>query len=273
VSGSGTQVLSGVNTYTGGTTVSGGTLVVDPTATANTVALPDGNVSIGATGTLQLADNASASTPSNLTNQLMQMSSLSIVSGGVLDVRNNHFFVADPGGTPDDSTYTTILGYIEQGAITSTEGTSGYGVGLVDGNDSVHGAAASANQIEIAYTLDGDANLDGKVDASDFSIFAPNFGLNTTLGWEAGDFNYDGKVDASDFSAFAPNFGLQDNGTAVALPAADYAALGAFAAANGLSISSVPEPASAAIVLLSAGALLRRRRSREYSSLPQIKIR
>jgi fibronectin-binding autotransporter adhesin len=268
--GSNTVTLSGVNSYGGGTTVNGGTLQIQPTTTANTVALPDGNVSIGATGTLQLADNASASTPGSSTNQLMQMSSLSIIPGGVLDVRNNHFFVADPGGAPDDSTFTTILGYIESGAITSTEGTSGYGVGVVDGNDGVQGTAVSANQVEVAYTLDGDANLDGKVDGSDFSIFAPNFGLPTTLGWEAGDFNYDGKVDGSDFSAFAPNFGLQDSGTAIGLPAADYAALDAFAAANGLTIASIPEPASAAIVLLGAGALLRRWRSRRNSSLPQM---
>ena len=261
-SGTGTTTISTANIYTGGTNVNGGTLVIAPTSTANTVALPDGPVSIGASGTLLLADNASASSPSSPTNQLMQMTSLTIAPGGVLDVRNNHFFVADPGGAADDSTFTSLLGEIKTGAIKSTEGFSNYGVGLVDGNDHVNGAAASANQIEVAYTLEGDANLDGKVDASDFSIFASNFGLNTTLGWEAGDFNYDGKVDASDFSAFAPNFGLQDNGTALDLPVADMAALDAFAAANGLLVN-VPEPDMAAVTLPVTIALLHQRKRRK----------
>jgi uncharacterized protein (DUF2141 family) len=112
----------------------------------------------------------------------------------------------------------------------------------------------------VAYTLEGDANLDGKVDATDFGIFAPNFGLSTTLGWEAGDFNYDGKVDATDFGLFAPNFGLSDSGTALGLPAADYAALDAFAAANGLQLSSVPEPASFGVSVLACALFARRRR-------------
>jgi hypothetical protein len=189
----------------------------------------------------------------------------------VLDVRNNHFYVADPGGVAHDSTYASILGYVANGVnhpangeITSTEGLSGYGVGIVDGNDGVLGSGVSANQIEVAYTLEGDANLDGKVDITDFNIFAPNFGLPTTLGWEAGDFDYGGVVDIGDFNLFAGNFGLTDNGTDVSMPAADYAALDAFAAANGLSLptSSVPEPASLGLLAMGAGMLLRRGRRR-----------
>jgi hypothetical protein len=48
------------------------------------------------------------------------------------------------------------------------------------------------------------------------------------------------------------------------MPAADYAALDAFAAANGLSLptSSVPEPASLGLLAMGAGMLLRRGRRR-----------
>jgi hypothetical protein len=134
-----------------------------------------------------------------------------------------------------------------------------YGIGVVDGNDGVLGTPVSANQIEVAYTLYGDANLDGKVDITDFNIFAPNFGLPTTLGWEAGDFNYSGTVDIADFNLFSSNFGLSDNGTTVSMPAADYAALNAFAAANGL-LADVPEPSCLALAAICSTAFLRRRR-------------
>jgi hypothetical protein len=138
---------------------------------------------------------------------------------------------------------------------------------VVNGNDGVLGSPVSANTIEVAYTLYGDANLDGKVDITDFNIFAPNFGLPTTLGWEAGDFDYSGTVDIGDFNLFAGNFGLSDNGTPLGLPAADYAALDAFAAANGLSLTSVPEPASLGLLIMGVvGVMARRRRSPRYAN-------
>jgi autotransporter-associated beta strand protein len=187
--------------------------------------------------------------------------SVTISSGSKLDITNNQFNIADPGGAAHDSNFSTILGYVESGAITSTEGTASYGIGVVDGNDGVLGTPVSANTIEVAYTLYGDANLDGKVDITDFNIFAPNFGLPTTLGWEAGDFSYSGVVDIGDFNLFAANFGLQDSGAGLSMPSADYAALDAFAAANGLSLTSnVPEPGSLAMLMFfSATGLLARR--------------
>ena len=70
-------------------------------------------------------------------------------------------------------------------------------------------------------------------------------------------------LDATDFGLFAPNFGQSDNGTAISLPSADYAALDAFAAANGLSLTSVPEPASLGLLMLGAVGVLSRRRRKE----------
>jgi autotransporter-associated beta strand protein len=257
ISGSGTTTVNGVSltavNLSQGALVNNGAVTVGGTGTVGPIS-GTGNLTVN--GTLHLATNSGGSTQTSLT----------LGGSGVLDIANNHFTIATTAGdtSSTDPIYPTLIGWLNDGQITSTTGytSPNYGVGMVDGNDGVHGSPVSANEIEMAYTLEGDANLDGKVDASDFSIFAPNFGLNTTLGWEAGDFNYDGKVDASDFSAFAPNFGLQDNGVDLKLPAADYAALDAFAAANGLTINpvSVPEPASLAMIVMGGFGILRRRR-------------
>ena len=93
-------------------------------------------------------------------------------------------------------------------------------------------------QIEIKYTLLGDANLDGAVNGADFAIMATNFNkavLAGHSGWDEGDFNYDGSINGSDFAALAANFNKG------ASQSAD-AALDSFASANGL-MADVPEPA------------------------------
>ncbi|WP_428386139.1 dockerin type I domain-containing protein [Mucisphaera sp.] len=78
--------------------------------------------------------------------------------------------------------------------------------------------------------IDGDANLDGTVDLIDLSALATNFGTSNGRFWDQGDFNLDGTVDLIDLSLLATNFGT----------------------------TTVPEPASAALLTLSMLALTRR---------------
>jgi len=196
------------------------------------------------------------------------MTSLSITGNGVLDVDNNHFILAYGASDP----ITTIAGYIKSGydgggwdgiginssaAIWWTDDLR-YGVGYADGKDGVVSGLTSG-QIEVAYTLLGDANLDGLVNGSDFNILAANFNQSIT-GWDQGDFNYDGLVNAADFNELAANFNQGVSGADVS--AGDVAALDAFAVANGLSVptSSVPEPASAVMMVMAGLGILSRRR-------------
>jgi len=257
IAGRGVIQLAGANTFTGGTIVNGGNLIAGAQN-----ALPKGEpLTINSGGTVQIAANTGGGIADGATGASQSLAELHIDATSTLDITNNHITLLATGTSATDPNFSTYLGFIRNRQIISTTNFPGYGIGLVDGNDDVHTSPVAPNTIEIAYTLEGDANLDGKVDASDFSIFAPNFGLNTTLGWEAGDFNYDGKVDASDFSAFAPNFGLQDNGADVSLPPSDYAALDAFAAANGLLVD-VPEPKNLWLFAIGAPMLVRRARHR-----------
>ncbi len=154
-------------------------------------------------------------------------------------------------------------GIISSAAQTPTNGLL-YGVGYADSADGVVGGLASG-QIEVKYTLLGDANLDGVVNGSDFSILAANFGLGVT-NWDQGNFLYGSSVNGSDFSALAANFGQGDSGAAVVVSPGDVAALDAFAAANGL-MADVPEPASLGSIALGGCFLFARRRSATRSDV------
>jgi beta-glucanase (GH16 family) len=82
---------------------------------------------------------------------------------------------------------------------------SGFAVGYADGADGVVPGLPSG-QIEVKWTLYGDANLDGVVNGTDFGILAANFGTQAPA-WDNGDFNYDGVVNGSDFGLLSANFG------------------------------------------------------------------
>src|SRR5208283_1336759 len=160
---------------------------------------------------------------------------------------------------------------------TNAQSNSGsYGIGYADAANAGNPAGLFGSQIEIMYTLLGDANLDGKVNGTDFNLMATNFNQAVTDGWDKGDFNYDGKVNGSDFVLLADNFNQFASQSAIA--SADLAALDSFAASNGvglgngagagsgtgagngISLTNVPEPASAGLLTIGAISVLARRR-------------
>lgn len=115
------------------------------------------------------------------------------------------------------------------------------------GDDDLTKGAGSTDQAELVEgvlgTSFGDANLDGAVDGLDISSLVNGFGSSDS--WAGGDFNGDGVVDGLDISLLVNNFGFS-----------------ASAMADTSTHSTVPEPATMAVLGLGGfAALIRRRRA------------
>jgi hypothetical protein len=204
--------------------------------------------------TLQLAPNSGASS----------VSSLTINANSTLDLANNHLIINYAGGSDPIATIRQYLvsGY-NNGAwngpgisSSSSAMNSAYALGYADGVDGVV-PGLSSGQIEVKYTLYGDANLDGVVNGIDFTILIGHLG-KVTKGWDQGDFTYAGAVGGIDFTLLVGHLGRADNGAAIEIPAADMTAIDAFAAANGL-MADVPEPGAGALCFAIGTGLLARR--------------
>jgi autotransporter-associated beta strand protein len=121
--------------------------------------------------------------------------------------------------------------------------------------------------ILVKFTYYGDANLDGKVDGSDYSLidgayaaehFAGGLPTHAISGWFNGDFNYDGVVNGSDYTLIDNAFNSQG-----ILPAATISAEIADATPNlSATNSSVPEPVGGLMAAMAGGILCCRQRNR-----------
>jgi uncharacterized repeat protein (TIGR03803 family) len=72
------------------------------------------------------------------------------------------------------------------------------------------------SDVELRYTYFGDANLDGRVDGSDYSKIDSGF-LNHSTGWSNRDFNYDGLINGSDYTLIDNAFNTQGASLAASL--------------------------------------------------------
>jgi hypothetical protein len=231
---------SAVITINGGTLANSGSMNVRGGAVIN---YQTGSFSAG---TLNMSDNGQILLTSGQ-NKIMRATSLSFSGTSTLDLSDNTLIIDySPGATP----ITSIRGFLAtargagswtgNGLTSSVAATVASNPGFF-GYSSAIGYTDSGSSLTVKYTLTGDANLDGKVNALDFNAVAANFG-KTNQFWINGDFDYNGAIATADFTALASNFNKTLPSPAPALG------------------SLVPEPSFLGLIPLLAFSLKRPRR-------------
>jgi PEP-CTERM motif len=133
---------------------------------------------------------------------------------------------------------------------------NGSGQPLYNSSNPFDGTNPPLNSILVKLTYYGDATLDGRVNAGDYSKIDYGFLAHLT-GWSNGDFNYDGVINGSDYTLIDNAF----NSQGAAMNAQVYSPA-AGATAQVASISAVPEPAGLGLLGIGVVGMLGRRNRR-----------
>jgi hypothetical protein len=284
----GTSVFSGSQNWSTGSTFnnSGGTATLNSDAGAGgaNLAIYDISGTINFTSTQHLLSlNISSGALAKLTTtgscQVLVTAQLSIA--GTLDLTTNALDVSA-------SSLSAITALVAEGYNPAAGGNwNGSGItssaaaantthltalGVIQNNQGGSAIFTSANQFEgitpgagdvlVKYTYYGDADLNGKVDGSDYTRI-DNGHLTNATGWYNGDFNYDGVINGSDYTLIDNAYNTQG-----AQLSAEQAT--AISTAQIAGSSSVPEPTTLSMMGLTAVALLRRRSRRARPGLCSI---
>ena len=147
---------------------------------------------------LTLGPSSRLTIPSGV-DKLLRLTAISLGSNATLDLADNDMIVQN--GDPvairawiksarligKGDKHTTLAAFLNDKGDTKTrikEEFGGQDVGLSD--------------VLVKYSWDGDANLDGVVNADDYFQIDSGF-ISQKPGWYNGDFNYDGVVNADDY--------------------------------------------------------------------------
>lgn len=238
----GSELIFGANNFNSAVTVNGSTIIYASQTLAS--------LAIGSTGVVR-----DATSPANW-NRMIDTQALSITPGGVLNLTNNGIVVR--GGSLSLITSEIASGFNAgswdgpgiHSSCAADEPSGLTAVGVIDnayfGYSAFSGVSLTGNEIIAAYTLYGDANLDGAVDITDLALLDYGYNNGPAL-WQFGDFDYSGTIDAADYALF--DYALANQSAVVAC-------------SPEFSPECVPEPGTLGLALVGAlGMLSRRRRS------------
>jgi fibronectin-binding autotransporter adhesin len=227
--GAGTLIVTGTHAYTGGTTVTGGTL----DASGGSIAASTGPMAVSNAGSAVAAPQVN---PSTLTvgagasvrltnadgfNSLAGRSTAgTLANTGLIDVGRTGLVVAT--ADPVDVQAQIVAGRGGAGGTATWAGTTGLtsAAAAADVTNRAVGFRVVGPGVTVAYTLLGDANLDGIVNPLDRSAYLANVG-GSGKRWDQADFKYDGLVNPLDRAAYLGHVGqsLSAGGTPKAAPA------------------------------------------------------
>jgi lysophospholipase L1-like esterase len=249
-------------TIASGTTWAAGTLFVNNGGTTTfqsdsgsanqanlSITVPTGSVIFQSTQhltALTIGCQSSAGVTSTSGGNRSILTAGSLIVSGTLDLTNNELDVQN-GNLP------AITAWVENGFAGSTSSSI---ISSTIASDTTHlttlGVIANGTNVLVAYAYYGDANLDGKVDGSDYSLIDNGY-LTHTTGWYNGDFNYNGAVNGSDYTLIDNAFNRQGTQFTALLDASS-------AVITSQIISAVPEPGGLTVLGVTTINLLARRR-------------
>ena len=294
--GAGNLVLAGSNTYAGGTTISGGTLTISAAGAlpsgsavvnnANLVVNANSTISslTGSTGVTTIGNGSTPATLALTGTNVVNIQSAILINGGTsagsaLDIGDNALVLPDNGSPA--TIETAIQQYIvsgqtagsTSGAIISTfvtNNSSTYGIAYADGSDAgVLNTNLQPGQVVIEPDIIGDADMNGTVNFHDLQNLLGGFG-NAGF-WDQGNFNNHATVDFNDLQLLLGNFGGSTTLSYSELQGIEKL-VGEFgynatpnASGIGFTLTSVPEPATLALVAAGGALLVGRRRRRLLS--------
>ncbi len=195
------------------TLAAGAITIPAPSAGAGIVPITLNSLTISSTVTLALSSTAAQSD-----RNVLVLSAFA--NSGLMDLGENDMIVH--GGNAAAITNQIVQGYAAgkwtgSTGITSSaaaaNGNTALGVEL-DSNGSeallntFDGQNVGSADVLIKYTYYGDANLDGVVNGSDYTLIDNGFN-NGRTGWHNGDFNYDGVVNGDDYTLIDNAFNTQ----------------------------------------------------------------
>jgi hypothetical protein len=238
--------FDGYNGGNGTVSVSGGTL------TANHVRQTQ--LSVTGAGVVKVNSNGGNSGTSRVNNLTVSGS-----TGAKLNLSDNDL-VIDYQAPASNSPYASIKAEIARSrnaaggrwtgaGITSSNAAvnpDAYSLGLAESSDlfgffggTFSGQSVDSTAVLVKFTYVGDANLDGKVDQTDISLWGAGDDGDFPASWHFGDFNYDGVVNMTDYNLLLTGESYYNSG-------------------GQLGRTTVPEPACA--VLMASLLWARRRR-------------